>query len=262
MHNINDVFASLDARIDQIKAKDFKDWFSLNLRSLKPNITNIERNIFRFESDAVRRTDISLSEIKKLLERGIENMPLYIFYPYDETINYNDSESTPEETKYAENKREEEYEILKNELEFYVTELTKIRNEFASKKTIEDQATTTININSDFKITKLKTTYPSIQENLLSKEQIAILFHYLKEKNIILPYDDQSISKLVSLLTGYSENTLRTEGFGHIYDIKSQVPHIQKKKGKKITNLEIVKDTLEKLVQDISLELEKQSSRK
>jgi len=261
MHNINDVFASLDARIDQIKAQDFKHWVSLRPLYRKPNITNIERNIFRFESDAVRRTEISLSEIKKLLERGIENMPLYIFYP-DETITYYDSEWTAEETKYAEKKREEEYEILKNELEFYVTELTKIRNEFAAKKTIEDQATTTININSDFKITKLKTTYPSIQENLLSKEQIAILFHYLKEKNIILPYDDQSISKLVSLLTGYSENTLRTEGFGHIYDIKSQVPHIQKKKGKKITNLEIVKDTLEKLVQDISLELEKQSSRK
>ena len=111
MHNINEVFASLDARIDQIKAKDFKDWFSLNLRSRKPNITNIERNIFRFESDAVRRTEISLCEIKKLLERGIENMPLYIFYP-DDTINYNDPDWTPEETKYAENKREEEYEIL------------------------------------------------------------------------------------------------------------------------------------------------------
>ena len=137
-----------------------------------------------------------------------------------------------------------------------------IRNEIEAKSQVNAEKKDAKGLSPDINLDSLKKIKKLSQETFFTKDQTAILFHYLMEKNIIFPFDDQSISRLVSILTGYSENSLRQKAFGHIYDIMNHIPHTLKKKGKSSTNLQIVRDALQSLVDEINEEIEKRQNKK
>ena len=92
----------------------------------------------------------------------------------------------------------------------------------------------------------------SPQESIstLDLYQTAILFAYLKESGIILPYDNKSLAKLLHHLTGHSEQNLRTKGLGNIYSIKGETRNEEKQ-----YNLIRVKNQIEGLLKKIKSDL-------
>ena len=50
--------------------------------------------------------------------------------------------------------------------------------------------------------------------------ETAILFEYLKEKEMIKNYPVETLSKMIHYLTGHSENTIRTKAFSQVGFLK------------------------------------------
>lgn len=247
MQNINEVFSELDSRIDMLK-RSYQAINTWNLEKRLQSITIIERNIFRFETDAVQRIDITLGELQDLESRGISIINKESLY--DETWDY-DHQITNEENEIIEEQRKVAYKRIKEEIDFYISKLTEIRNnkQSTSQNGHTNNKSYQITIGADFKFPALKVQYPGVTP-ILSKDQLALLFYYLKESKIILPYEDKSLSKLVMYLTGYSENTLRQDSFRQIHDLKTK------------SNLEILKDALSTIVKGIDKELKSNPPRK
>ena len=240
MQNINEVFSELDLRIDMLK-RSYPATNTWNLEKRLQSITIIERNIFRFEQEAGQRIDITLRELQDLEGRGISILSKEAFY--DEMWD-NDHEITNSENEIIEETRKVAYERIKEELNFYISKLTELRNkkQTQSENTLTNPKSYMITIGADFNFPELKVQYPGVTP-ILSKDQLALLFYYLKESKIILPYEDKSLSKLVMSLTGYSKNTLRQDSFRQIHDLKTE------------SNLEILKDALSAILKGIDKEL-------
>lgn len=98
--------------------------------------------------------------------------------------------------------------------------------------------------------------------NSLDIRQTALLFHYLKENDLILKYDNKNLSRIVQALTGHSGQNLRAnEGFGVIVDIKRD-----KSKPKSIKksnyNLSTVRKALSDILKQIDKDIKKYGSKK
>ncbi len=238
MQNINEAFEDLDSRINELR--DFKSYIPWQGVRTEYDISKIERNIYRFKTEAIPRIDISIQELKELQSLGISILNKHVLF--DEW--FQPISITAENVQNNELKRQEYYEKIQKEINFYITKLTELRNLQMPPVDENINHKQTITIGDDFKFPKLRTDYPEIPQTVLNKEQSALLFHYLMEKNIILPYDAKSISKIVSMLTGYSDETLRQNAFGHIHDIKN-----------KTSNLETLKTNLLALIQEIDKDL-------
>jgi hypothetical protein len=83
----------------------------------------------------------------------------------------------------------------------------------------------------------------------LDKYQAALLFHYLREKGVIIKYDDTSLSKLVFYLTGHSAQNIRT-ALGSIYNVQKDTVK-NKTKNEKLHNLSEVKRVLNSILLSI-----------
>jgi len=251
MQNINEVFKELDSRIDLLRN------FSMTLNvwgflKREFNINSIERNIYRFEKEAVPRLSISLDELKELEDRGTSILCRKAFYKEWDI----DHIITDEEEIEIDQKKERAYNLIKAEITFYIKKLTELRSKIKSQNRDIDcnDNTQVISVGTDFKFPELKVQYPGIVP-VLSKDQLALLFHYLKESKIILPYDDTSMSKLAMFLTGFSDKTLRQDSFGKIYDLKKEIPGSSKKSGNNQSNLEILRDTIKGMLKEIDKEI-------
>ena len=85
-----------------------------------------------------------------------------------------------------------------------------------------------------------------------SMKTVAILFNYLKEKNLIknqIPIIH--LSEMIEILTGHSSNSIRQKAFTNINDIKKE--NIKKKGVSEIiwTNLDPVRELLMSIIEDI-----------
>ena len=124
-----------------------------------------------------------------------------------------------------------------DELEFYIGIVGVLTTTIDKLKLLE--------LNQDI---HLKSPQESV--TILDLYQIAILFDYLKEMGIILPYDNKSLARLLHHLTGHSEQNLRTRGLGNIYSIK-----VETRDEEKQFNLIRVKDQIETLLNKIKSDL-------
>lgn len=151
------------------------------------------------------------------------------------------------------NAKKEALRDIQSELAYYKDNLTKLKaqllNNFSEDRKIETRTREEIELPEDFNLPKVK----SGSKVGFDKYQSAILFHYLKETGAIRMISDSSLSKIVSFLTGHSEQNIRQDGFGKIWDVLKD-----KEKNKSITepnhNLIIVKNLLE----GITLQLDSQ----
>jgi hypothetical protein len=101
-------------------------------------------------------------------------------------------------------------------------------------------------------------------ELLLDMRQSALLFYYLKEAKVIQPHVNDKLSIYISLLTGFSEQKLRTtKGLGSIPNIMSDKNVvIKKKKDTPHFNLNSVKNALQKIIKDVEFEIAERSKKK
>ncbi len=105
----------------------------------------------------------------------------------------------------------------------------------------------------NFKLPKMNFVAPR-----LDIRQTALLFNYLKKYNVILDYQDDSLAKIVSSLTGHSEQNIRTgEGFGMIQYIKQDHPDSKTKKFKSEPNhnLIVLRYLLVEILEDLDTQM-------
>lgn len=257
MKDINEVFSELDSRIDELKE------LRLNLNAnnfvrRQYNLNSIERNIFRFKGEAIQRISVSLNELNQLNDLGISVISEKAF-TYDDY--FQEQLTDAEQLKKAEEQRKYYYQILKGEIEFYINRLTEIQNEIDSESDIGKNRELVLKIEGELNLPRLKLDRPELGELILNKDQVGILVQYLKDTKVILPYDAKSLSKIVSILTAYSENTLRNEVFREINTLKDEVVHSTKNSVKPVTNLQVVHEYLMTLISTINSDLKKASSK-
>ena len=104
-------------------------------------------------------------------------------------------------------------------------------------------------------------TLPNKQKPIrrLDIRQTALLFELMKDKDVVLNYDYDDLAKIVSALTGHSEQNLRTtDGFGVKSLIFSDKEKTKTKNFKKIQNhnLIVVKGVLEEIVGILDKQME------
>jgi hypothetical protein len=222
MQNINEVFSELDRRIDFLKNfPTVLNFYSHLKRDF--NITSIERNIFRFEKEAVQRIDIALKELNELEAKGISlittNHEEYFNDENDYRIQLTKEELIADHAR----RRTEGYVYLKEEIAFYITRLCVLKASLQKEGFEEDKKKYTISVGEGFKFPDLKKLNHEAQL-ILSAEQSALLFQYLMDSHIIYTYDAKAICKIISILTGYSDEFLRQKVFGNLNGIKNKVP--------------------------------------
>lgn len=92
----------------------------------------------------------------------------------------------------------------------------------------------------------------NLPPTILDKYQTALLFHLMKEGNVIVNLSDKTLSKICQTLTGHSANKLRTECFGKIWDvIKDKAVNKEEAENTLGHNLKSVKQVLLQMVFEI-----------
>lgn len=110
---------------------------------------------------------------------------------------------------------------------------------------------------------KRKRAHLTIQK--LDIRQTALFFYYLRKFDFVLDYADDSFAKIINVLTGHSEQNIRTKkGFGVIGSIKNDEPDSKPKYfiEKPNHNLEVLKSALLEIIKEIDNQIEKNTSRK
>lgn len=238
--NIDDLFSSLNSRLDRLQTIS-GDIFSDESITISYSISNIERSITDFPTHkALNRVETAILEVDRLLKKGILIFEKVAFVT--QTMNFHPFEPTT----IKPGEKEKVYSKIVKELEYYKSHLAIIKERLKSKNEIrvDDNSITKyeIVIDDNFNLSELKKG----GKVKLTVAQLAILFYYLKMENIILTAHTQtSLSKILSLLTGYSEDNLRSGGFASISkwankeDININLS---------IQNLNIVKQSLEDII--------------
>jgi len=99
----------------------------------------------------------------------------------------------------------------------------------------------TINLPENFSLRK-----ENLKIDSMTISQSTILFHYLREEELTINYNDSSLSKFIHYLTGHSEQNIRTKGLGQIYHLVND-----SKKGVDFYDLKQVKQHLENIIKNI-----------
>jgi hypothetical protein len=199
--------------------------------------------------------EFALKEVEYLLNMGESLVDKISTYS---TINY--EEINQMSTPYPELKDE----ILKGiilELNYYSYHLGLLKDQqirlISSTSQIGSQVIerrTEINIDENFRLPELKIKAKTV---VLDRYQSGLLFQYLKEHNVIQDFSNIALAKIVSLLTGHSDETLRREVFGAIDHVKKD-----KKKNKILAqgpnhNLTAVKNILNSIILNIESDMKK-----
>lgn len=108
---------------------------------------------------------------------------------------------------------------------------------------------------SDELFAQLKT--PREATGVLDIYQSALLFHYLRKYRGIMLHTEKSLARIVSALTGHSEQNIRTDkGFGSIANIIADKTKNKNFKEIPNYNLVIVKDFLQNIIDELDREIE------
>lgn len=222
-------------------------------------VSELLKDVFNYPSiDVIKLIESCQTKIDEIRERGESIVSLISVEEYDFDV----KEYLPvNEQKKIETKKEL-YSTIVTELNIFELELLLIKELLINNQNI--------GINSDSSIggleldsqQKLPKPIQSPKITSLDRYQTALLFHYLKEENLILPYSDVALGKLVGLLSGHSSNTLSKNGFGAINYVKSDHPEAVNKvesKGIKNYNLNKVKTKLQAIIREIEEEITRQN---
>jgi hypothetical protein len=98
----------------------------------------------------------------------------------------------------------------------------------------------------------------------LDIRQTALLFYYLREFELVLKYNDDSLVKIICALTGHSEQNIRTKkGFGIIQDIKRDIPDTKTRQFKEVPNynLNVLRSVLNEIIEEIDEQTKKNLER-
>lgn len=246
MQSINDVFSELDSRIDNLKSLSTSG-LARNHLSYEYDVSIIQRNLYKFPNEAGPRIEISIKELKDLKSLGISLINKYQLSGEFDSFEDN-SVFTPKTIELDDKTRKRYYKLAKDEIDYYLKELNLIKLSLVSQKSNNHNSPIAITLSPDFSFPQLRLEYPDA-EPVLNKSQLALLFQYLKNEKLILPYEKSSLSSLVMHLTGYSENTIRKD-LTYLDDLK--------KPTKRQNNLSILKDYLQKVITAIDTDIKSQ----
>ena len=99
---------------------------------------------------------------------------------------------------------------------------------------------------------------PTLPVDALDIYQTALLFHFLKKHHGVHPFNDSNLAKIVSILTGHSEQNIRTDkGFGVIAHILADKAKNQNHDDIQDYNLITLKDFLHNIIEDIDKQIKK-----
>jgi hypothetical protein len=139
------------------------------------------------------------------------------------------------------------FQYIKNSAVATLENIKKFQNEVSGEKEI---------VNSEGMFSEIKK--PTNPADALDIYQTALLFHYLKKHHGIYPHVAASLAKIVSILTGHSEQNLRTDkGFGVIANIQADRAKNQNFNNVPDYNLITVKGFLQAIVEDIDKQIKK-----
>ncbi|MEO6732310.1 MAG: hypothetical protein ABIN01_13920 [Ferruginibacter sp.] len=243
MNNIDEVFSELDARIDLLKQLP-KSRYTSSLLKTDFNISRIERNIQmpRFKDDRVLRIDTALKELRVLKSMGISIINNSNYTDEYEFIGEADF-AIPKIEELSDETREEYYRRATNEIDFYISGLTNLKSSLEMDADIKVTKIEFV-IDSKFDFSKIKHDY-NISPSL-TQAQIVLLFQYLRKKEIILPLNQTSMSTILKLLTGFSDNTLKS-AIRNIESFKRQ----EKTSEGIINDYQILQEALKSIIKDM-----------
>jgi len=262
---LNETFIELFDRLEILG--DYKGFFNTweCPDPLHYSTTRISRNIYKFPTeDVIKLTKIALKEIEVLMnkEKAILNKTRII--DIDE---YDDPELREMDILFRtkDEVKERVYTEIRLELLFYKTNLEIILQDlYTSENSLKDKNIETkveIIIGDDFKFSQLK----QIGNTILDKYQTALLFDYLRKKELILRVyeeNNDALSKLVAALTGHSDQNLRTkDGFGAIANIKSDNLKNKLKADSSNYNLNVVRKALLLIISQIDEDIMTENKR-
>jgi len=212
-------------------------------RARNCDVTELNRNI----SSAIEKIEkIKGKGIKILSSVSVEQEYPNIgdYFPADE-----------QEENYV---KAELYNQIQTEINYYGNELSNLRDSILGRGLKDTEITPKL-------ISKLstKTDLPKVPNGKsvqLDIRQSALLFHYLVEANIFLPYDASPLAKLAHHCTGHSrENIRRRDGFAVLEDIKKDIVVDKTRFTGKSFNLRQTKNALLSLIKLIDKDIDNYS---
>lgn len=218
----------------------------------------IEKEIFNYPpKDSVSIIENCLSKIEILRERGESIVEYVLIDVYEDRA---DGYVPANELQNAETKKEL-FSQVSFELNLFELKLIGLKETLLKNLSFDGITDTENKLEIDTK-KKIPDRIRDVMDTPLDRYQTALLFHYLKDRKIVLPYSDTALGMLVSRLTGHSENTLAKHCFGAIANIKSDNPKSVNKidsKGIANYNLNKVKTELEIILEEINNEIDRQN---
>ncbi|MBL7739291.1 MAG: hypothetical protein JNK14_08720 [Chitinophagaceae bacterium] len=160
----------------------------------------------------------------------------------------------------AEKEKDALYENICNELKFYSAKLLAIRETLIFGNELEK-----VNNTDSVKALLLKAKELPTEMLELDIRQFALFFQYLRDVHVLpkerhLP--NYKLAIPLSLMTGFSPKTIANEeGFGDIYNIKSDANCHLDGTNKPFYNLNSVKRTLEKILALVDADIKEQSDK-
>lgn len=265
---VDEIFEELETRLEDLTNKKISIGVWENIKE-SFSISKIEKNIYNVNINyGINRIEYALKQIKALQAKGagiMDSIEIEGIGEFNQWV-YKDY---PSDTKFPkiEEQKINVFQNLQKELEFYRKGLEDLLDELKTNQNSENERTNlssyTIEISEGYNFSKLRIS----GDVILDKYQTALLFNYLREKEIILKgYSNAGLAKIAAALTGHSENNLRTEdGFGVIARIKSdKLKNSDKAKGE-YYNLNTLNAALKQIIdqinEDINIEIKRVSKK-
>lgn len=227
IQNHNEAFVELNKYLIKLNSLDTA---ALDIEELvDSNVNEIIDNLIRevclsFSSDYIPNIDASIKEIKKIADK-LESLLIYTVFikPY---VN--------EKIRIDENSQEEFKFLFRNK---YIKELASLSNSLLALKEriIENNIS-------------LESQKPSNIALKLDKYQVALLFKYFSDINLIKINSNQKLANILSELTGFSSQRIRAEALGAIENVKKDIAVDKSKVTGSFYNLRTVKETLNHII--------------
>lgn len=240
----------LECYTDTIRYGNIPDDFNL--------LNDIEKEVFNYPpKDSILIIENCLSKIEQLKEKG---EAIISFVSVDD-YNIDVGEYLPASKQKTDETKKELFAAISTELNLFELKLVLLKELLITNQSFGQESAQAGNMLDVDNEEKLPKSITGPNETPLDRYQTALLFHYLKERKIILQYSAVALGKLVGLLTGHSSNTLTKKGFGAIANIQSDKPDSVNKnesKGIRNYNLNKVKSELTQIIKDIDSEISRQ----
>jgi hypothetical protein len=253
---LNEIFADLDRRLFELndyrvsvyhKTKPDEDNSEFYLKDIKDQIFNFN------PSEAIPKIDAEIASLLELQDRGvaiIEKVKVEVGDWIQSDLTHTVIQTTNGII----------YEEISNELQSYIDTFSMLRSKiiqinphYGKDQVLTGSIPVVINIDGSFKLPEMVKDAGPVKLDIY---QSALLFDYLRESRIIQNYSNASLAKILSVLTGHSEQNLRTnKGFGAIAYIKSDKEKNKSAATGDFYNLTQVKEALLEIISIIDAEI-------